>query len=91
MEHETPTTDAAAVNRPDRTAARPSLRAVGGAVERIPGTDGYGDTLVCRTPGQGAPVVVAGHLDTVWDHGTLATSMPWRWMARRRMARASTT
>jgi glutamate carboxypeptidase len=47
-------------------------------VERIPGTGGFGDTLVCRTPGEGAPVVVAGHLDTVWDHGTLATSMPWR-------------
>jgi glutamate carboxypeptidase len=23
-------------------------------------------------------MVVAGHLDTVWDHGTLAGSMPWR-------------
>jgi glutamate carboxypeptidase len=77
VEHETPTTDAAAVNRlVDRCQAE--LAAVGGAVERIPGTDGFGDTLVCRTPGEGPPVVVAGHLDTVWDHGTLATSMPWR-------------
>jgi glutamate carboxypeptidase len=77
VEAETPTTDAAAVNRlMDRCAA--DLTAVGGALTRLPGTDGYGDTLLCRTPGEGAPVVVAGHLDTVWDHGTLAASMPWR-------------
>jgi len=77
VEAETPTTDAAAVNRlMDRCAVE--LQAVGGQLERLPGHDGYGDTLVCRTPGQGAPIVVAGHLDTVWDHGTLATSMPWR-------------
>ena len=82
VEAETPTTDAAAVNRlMDRCAAE--LIAVGGQVERLAGTDGYGDTLICRTPGPKgsehlAPLVVAGHLDTVWDHGTLATSMPWR-------------
>jgi glutamate carboxypeptidase len=65
----------------DRCAA--DLAAVGGALERLAGRDGYGDTLICRTPGAKgsehlAPIVVAGHLDTVWDHGTLATSMPWR-------------
>ena len=82
VEAETPTTDAAAVNRlMDRCAAE--LTSVGGQVERLAGTDGYGDTLICRTPGAKgsehlAPLVVAGHLDTVWDHGTLATSMPWR-------------
>ena len=77
VEAETPTTDPAAVNRLlDRCQAE--LSAVGGALERLPGRDGYGDTLVCRTPGEGPPVVVAGHLDTVWDHGTLASSMPWR-------------
>jgi glutamate carboxypeptidase len=82
VETETPTTDAAAVNRMmDRCAAE--LVAVGGKVERLAGTDGYGDTLICRTAGPKgsdhlAPLVVAGHLDTVWDHGTLATSMPWR-------------
>jgi len=77
VEHETPTTDAAAVNGlMDRCQA--DLVAVGGAVERLPGRDGYGDTLVCRTPGQGAPIVIAGHLDTVWDHGTLAGPMPFR-------------
>ncbi len=81
VETETPTTDALAVNRlADRAEA--GLRAVGGAVTRIPGRDGFGDTLVCRTPGPGgdgvAPVVVAGHLDTVWDHGTLDGAMPFR-------------
>ena len=77
VEAETPTTDPAAVNRLlDRCQAE--LSAVGGALERLPGRDGYGDTLVCRTRGEGPPVVVAGHLDTVWDHGTLASSMPWR-------------
>lgn len=77
VEQETPTTDATAVNRLlDR--AEGELRSAGGQMERIPGRDGYGDTLICRTPGEGAPVVVAGHLDTVWDHGTLAGPMPYR-------------
>jgi len=77
VEHETPTTDATAVNGlVDRCEAE--LRAVGGAITRLPGRDGFGDTLICRTPGTGAPIVVAGHLDTVWDHGTLAGPMPFR-------------
>ncbi len=77
VEMETPTTDAAAVNRLlDRCQA--DLAAAGGAPTRLPGRDGYGDTLLCRTPGEGPPVVVAGHLDTVWDHGTLAGPMPFR-------------
>ncbi len=75
--HETPTTDPKAINGlVDKAEAE--LAAVGAALERIPGRDGRGDHLVARTPGEGAPVVIAGHLDTVWDHGTLATSMPWR-------------
>lgn len=77
VEAETPTTDATAVNRlMDRCEAE--LRGVGGAVTRLPGRDGFGDTILCRTPGEGAPVVVAGHIDTVWDHGTLGSSMPFR-------------
>ncbi|WP_043830640.1 M20 family metallopeptidase [Muricoccus aerilatus] len=80
--HETPTTDAAAVNGlMDRAEA--ALREAGADVTRIPGRDGYGDNLVARTPpspstGNRKPVVIAGHLDTVWDHGTLASSMPWK-------------
>lgn len=82
VEQETPTTDAGAVNALlDRAAAE--LAGVGAALQRLPGRDGFGDTLVARTPGEGAPVVVAGHLDTVWDHGTLATAMPWRVIGER--------
>jgi glutamate carboxypeptidase len=78
VQHETPSTDAAAVNAL-LTAAEQELRAVGAAVERhTPDRAGYGDTLVARTPGVGAPVLVAGHVDTVWDNGTLAGAMPYR-------------
>src|SRR6266536_978989 len=73
---ETPTTDPAAVNRLMDIAAAELTRA-GAALTRIPGRDGFGDNLVARTPGQGKPVFVAGHLDTVWSHGTLA-GMPYR-------------
>lgn len=75
--HETPTTDPVAVNGLI-TVAEAGLRDAGAAVERIPGRDGYGDILIARTPGEGPPIVIAGHLDTVWDHGTLAGPMPWR-------------
>ncbi|MBP0494557.1 M20 family metallopeptidase [Roseomonas indoligenes] len=80
--HETPTTDPVAVNGlMDR--AETALREAGAVVERIPGRDGYGDTLIARTPpspahGNRRPVLISGHLDTVWDNGTLATSMPWK-------------
>lgn len=77
VEHETPTTDPVAVSGLIGR-AEAELRGVGGAVERVAGRNGYGDNLICRTPGEGKPVLVAGHLDTVWDHGTLASSMPWR-------------
>ncbi|MDB5368705.1 MAG: glutamate carboxypeptidase [Roseomonas sp.] len=82
VEHETPTTDAGAINGLlDKAEAE--LRAVGATVERIPGRDGFGDQLVARTPpalalGNGKPVLVSGHLDTVWDHGTLEKTIPFR-------------
>jgi len=77
VEHETPTTDAAAIDRlMDKAEAE--LRAVGAAVERIPGVEGFGGHLLARTPGEGRPVLVAGHLDTVWDHGSLARINPFR-------------
>jgi glutamate carboxypeptidase len=72
---ETPTTDPAAVNRLMDIAER-ELTQAGAALTRIPGRDGYGDNLIARTPGTGKPVVVAGHLDTVWSHGTLG-GMPY--------------
>jgi glutamate carboxypeptidase len=77
VERETPTTDPGAVNGLVDL-AEGGLRGVGAALERISGRDGYGDTLIARTPGEGRPVLVAGHLDTVWDHGTLGGPMPWR-------------
>jgi len=78
---ETPTTDPAAVNRlMDRAEA--DLTQAGAHITRIPGRDGYGDNLIARTPDSRSanankPVMIAGHLDTVWSHGTLGT-MPYR-------------
>ncbi len=46
---ETPTTDAAAVNRLMSVCER-DLADVGASITRLPGRDGYGDTLVARTP-----------------------------------------
>ena len=73
---ETPTTDPAAVNRL-MDLAEGELARAGAALTRIPGRDGFGDNLIARTPGEGAPVLVAGHLDTVWSHGTL-DAMPYQ-------------
>ena len=76
VEMETPTSDSSAVNRL-MDVAEAGLRRAGAAVTRIPGRDGFADNLVARTQGQGKPVMLAGHLDTVWSHGTLGT-MPFR-------------
>ena len=73
---ETPTTDPAAVNSL-MDIAEADLHRAGAVLTRIPGRDGFGDNLIARTPGQGKPVFVAGHLDTVWSHGTL-DDMPYR-------------
>ncbi|MEJ0018109.1 MAG: M20 family metallopeptidase [Acetobacteraceae bacterium] len=73
---ETPTTDPAAVNRL-MDIAHAELDQAGAALTRIPGRDGYGDNLIARTPGEGRPILVAGHLDTVWSHGTL-DGMPYQ-------------
>ncbi|HEY7577521.1 MAG TPA: M20 family metallopeptidase [Acetobacteraceae bacterium] len=73
---ETPTTDPVAVNRLVDVAEAELTRA-GATLVRIPGRDGYADNLIVRTQGQGKPVLVAGHLDTVWSVGTL-NGMPFR-------------
>jgi glutamate carboxypeptidase len=73
---ETPTTDPAAVNRLVDLAQAELTRA-GAILNRISGRDGYGDNLIARTQGCGKPVLVAGHLDTVWSTGTL-DGMPYR-------------
>ena len=79
VEIETPTTDPIAVNRL-LDLAEAGLREAGASIERLPGRDGYGDTLIARVnAGTGnAPVLISGHVDTVWDHGHLATDMPFR-------------
>ncbi|MGH7066529.1 MAG: M20/M25/M40 family metallo-hydrolase, partial [Acetobacteraceae bacterium] len=74
---ETPTSDASAVNGLIDRAER-ELAEAGAVLRRTPGHDGFGDTLLARTPGPaGKPVLMLGHLDTVWNNGTLAT-MPFR-------------
>jgi len=80
VKRETPTTDGAAVNRL-MDVAQAALTQAGAVITRVPGRDGFGDNLIARTPvdpgsDAGKPVLVAGHLDTVWSHGTLDT-MPY--------------
>ena len=50
VEIESPTQDTAAVNRV-ADLAESQLRAIGAAIERVPGTDGFGDILIGRIPG----------------------------------------
>jgi glutamate carboxypeptidase len=79
VECESPTWDAAAVNRMLDIAAR-DLALAGARVERIPGRMGFGDCLRGRFPHPkpDAPgVLIAGHLDTVHPLGTLK-NLPWR-------------
>jgi glutamate carboxypeptidase len=59
-----------------------ALRAEGATVERVPHapSDGevpLGDVVVGRIPGQGRPVLLIGHMDTVFDPGT-AADRPFR-------------
>lgn len=79
IECESPTHDAAAVNRMMALAAR-DLAVAGAHVETIPGRMGLSDCVRARfphprrdTPG----ILVLGHLDTVHPVGTLA-HLPWR-------------
>ena len=76
VELETPTTDAGAVNRLMNIAEH-ELSKAGADVTRVPGRNNFGDNLIARTPGKGKPILIAGHLDTVWSNGTLET-MPFR-------------
>jgi glutamate carboxypeptidase len=67
---ETPTTDAARVNAlMDVASGR--LTEAGAKITRIGGRNGFGDHLIARVnerPGV-KPILIAGHLDTVWDVG----------------------
>ena len=79
VECESPTFDAAAVNRMMDMASR-DLAQMGAAIERIPGRMGFGDCVRASFPHPraGEPgVLVLGHMDTVHPIGTLK-SLPWR-------------
>jgi glutamate carboxypeptidase len=79
VECESPTFDAAAVNRMMDMATR-ALVVSGGHIERIPGRMGYGDCVRATFP-HATPnvpgILVMGHLDTVHPIGTLS-SLPFR-------------
>jgi glutamate carboxypeptidase len=69
---ESPTYDAAAVNRMESFMA-PRIGGLGFTVERLTGGDGLGDILRCRRagPGDGAGLLLIAHADTVHPVGTL--------------------
>ncbi len=79
IECESPTYDAAAVNRMMDLASR-DLARLGASVERIPGRMGFGDCVRARFPHPDlhAPgILIMGHMDTVHPMGTLE-QLPWR-------------
>ena len=81
VELETPTPDAAAVNRlADRVEA--IARDAGLVTERTPGTKGFGDILAVRSPRPAGSneksILILAHLDTVHATGTIASKLPWR-------------
>lgn len=79
VEIESPTTDAAAVNRA-MDAAAAEYAALGARLERIAGRDGFGDHLLVTSPwgGEEKGILVLSHLDTVHDIGTLAGPLRFR-------------
>ncbi len=79
VECESPTWEAATVNRMMDLAAR-DLAIAGARIERVAGRMGFGDCVRATFPHDtpNAPgILVMGHLDTVHPVGTLAR-LPWR-------------
>lgn len=79
VECESPTYDAAAVDRAMDLAAY-DLAAAGAEIERIPGRMGFGGSVRARFPHKdfGKPgILISGHMDTVHPVGTLQVN-PWR-------------
>lgn len=74
IECESPTWDAAAVNRMMDIAAY-DLAALGAEIERIPGRMGFGGSVRARLPhpdrGRVPGILISGHMDTVHPIGTL--------------------
>lgn len=80
VEIESPTTDAASVDRAIDEAASYAT-ASGARVTRIPGRDGHGSHLLASSPWgeEDEPgILVLSHLDTVHPHGALAGPLPFR-------------
>ena len=78
VECESPTFDAAAVNRCMDMASR-DLALMGARIDRIPGRMGFGDCVraTFAHPSSSSGILVMGHLDTVHPVGTLAR-LPFR-------------
>ena len=80
IECESPTYDAAAVNRMMDIAAY-DMATLGAQVERIPGRMGFGGSVRARFPhpdhGRVPGILIAGHMDTVHPIGTLDV-LPFR-------------
>src|ERR1700684_1701306 len=79
LECESPTWDAAAVDRMLDIAAR-DMAIMGASIERIAGRQGFGGCVRAKFPHrkQGEPgILIAGHLDTVHPVGTLE-QLKWR-------------
>ena len=76
---ESPTHDAPAVNRMIDIVVQ-EFSDVPAALERIPGRDGLGDTLIARSgkPNGQKPILVLSHVDTVHPIGTMASELPVR-------------
>ncbi|MCX7373144.1 MAG: M20/M25/M40 family metallo-hydrolase [Alphaproteobacteria bacterium] len=79
VETESPTFDAAAVNRMMAVAAR-DFALLGATVETIPGRMGLGDCVRARFPhpSREPGILVLAHLDTVHPIGTLAGELHFR-------------
>jgi glutamate carboxypeptidase len=67
VEIESPTGDTAEV----QARVEEELRGLGATIER------RGDDLLARIPGERPPILLIGHVDTVWPRGTLA-ELPFR-------------
>jgi glutamate carboxypeptidase len=79
VECESPSWDAAAVNRMMDLAAT-HMQSMGATLERFPGEKGFGDCLYADfNPEDPRPgILLLGHLDTVHPIGTLAGPLSWR-------------
>jgi glutamate carboxypeptidase len=79
VERESPTSNKAAVNRMiDQVQSEVADLPV--AIERVPGTAGFGDNLVVRNASaeSGEGILLLSHIDTVHPIGTLAGPLPFR-------------